>query len=290
MNLVSMILSGVIFGLTAFLPISGCGHITLMNCIPGIEASPLLMAALELGAVILLILTFRKDFLHTLTEYGKMGKELLLNCGYFFQSTFGKKQVQYYKLVRSGQRKLDCFYLGAVLPSVLWRILLQDVIGVAQRHLNVVGLCFVINGIVLMIADNLNPGEHKAGETSFWRGVICGALTGLAFLPGLSPVAFGITAVLLLGYKKDFAAVIAFFMLIPILLTDFVIRLCTADFSAVGLLESVMIPVAVLIELVIGFITIRCTLLVTKRGKFFFLALMNIVVGIAACLIQYLGS
>lgn len=290
MNMVSMILSGIVFGLTAFLPISGYGHIALMNYIPKVELSSLLMAGLDLGAVILLILTFRKDFLHTLTEYEKMGKELLLNCGYFFQKSFGKKEVNYYKLVRPGQRKLDCFYLGALIPSVIWRILLQNVIGVAQSHLNVLGLCFVINGIVLMIADNLNPGERKAGETNFSKGVICGILVGLSFLPGLSSIAFGITAVILLGYKKEFAAVIAFFMSIPVLMTDFVIRIIATDFSSIEIPDCVGILIAVLLEMVIGFITIRSTLLITKRRRFFFLALENIIVGIAVCLFVYLRS
>ncbi len=75
MNIIHVIILAIIEGITEFLPISSTGHMILASSIMGIAADPfvkLFTVAVQLGAILSVVVLYYKRFLRSFNFYIKL--------------------------------------------------------------------------------------------------------------------------------------------------------------------------------------------------------------------------
>lgn len=276
------IIFGLLYGLTGFLPISSSGHFSVIEHTLGYGVTPEIRVIMDIGAVILIIYVFHRDISRITKESFGMFVRCIKNSGIFLINIFKKNKKEYLKIKTNPYDDYALFLILAMVPEVALTILLQPVALVAASGILIPGLCLLINGLVLLIADNMNPGYRTTVEINIYTGLLIGLVQGLAFLPGFSYPAVAFTMALLFGYQKEFAVRTSFFLMIPAMLADSVYHILSFEKLPDFLnSESELIGVIcmVLALLIIGYICIRATLLIVRKKKFWLLALESLILG-----------
>ena len=276
------IIWGLLYGITEFLPISSSGHFSVMEHTLGYSALPEIRIFMYISAVILIIYVFHRDMNKLIKENFGMLIRLIRNSGIFFVNIFLKNKKEYLKIKNNPYDDYALFLIFAMIPEIALTVLLQPVARVAGSGILIPGLCLLINGVVLLIADNLNPGYRTKVEINIYPGFLVGLVQAVAFLPGFSYPAVAFTMALLLGYQKEFAIRTSFFLMIPIMLTDSVYHIFVLnEIPVLPESESELIGIAgmMLAVLIVGYISLRATLLIVRKKKFWLLAIENLILG-----------
>lgn len=280
-----LIILGLLYGITGFLPISSSGHFSVIEHTLGYGVSPEIRVLMNISAVILIIYVFHRDMNKLIKESFGMIIRIIKNSGRFFVNIFLKNKKEYLKIKNNPYDDYALFLIFAMIPEIVLTVLLQPVASVAGSGILIPGLCLIINGVVLLIADNLNPGYRTTVEINIYTGLLIGLVQGIAFLPGFSYPAVAFTMALLFGYQKEFAVRTSFFLMIPIMLTDsichiFGLKQIPVFFSSESeLIGTVGMMVALLI---VGNISLRATILIVRKKKFWLLAIENLILGVFA--------
>lgn len=282
MKLWMVIIIGLLFGVTDFLPISSTGHLSVLKHTLGVSVTPQICAILNICAVILIIYVFHRDMKKIFTECVGMLGRLFKNIGISVKNIGRKEKKEHVKIIKNPYDKYALFLLLAMVPEVILTVLLQPVARVSDSSLLIPGMCLIINGVVLLIADNTNPGYRSIVEINVYSGLLIGLVQGLAFLPGFSYPATAFTMALLFGYQKEFAVRTSFFLMIPAMLTDAVFHIIEigtpAEFLGQGSWYIATIVMMVIV-FIVGNICIRATLLIVRKKKFGILAIENLILG-----------
>lgn len=277
-----LIILGLLYGITGFLPISSSGHFSVIEHTLGYGVSPEIRVLMNISAVILIIYVFHRDMNKLIKESFGMTIRLIKNSGIFFVNIFLKNKKEYLKIKNNPYDDYALFLIFAMIPEIVLTVLLQPVASVAGSGILIPGLCLIINGVVLLIADNLNPGYRTTVEINIYTGLLIGLVQGIAFLPGFSYPAVAFTMALLFGYQKEFAVRTSFFLTIPIMLTDSICHIFGLK-QIPGFLssESELIGTVgmMVVLLIVGNISLRATILIVRKKKFWLLAIENLILG-----------
>lgn len=91
----------------------------------------------------------------------------------------------------------------------------KDVVEMASEILIVPGICLIVTGVLLIVADRIKDGDKLPKSVTYTNAFGVGIAQGIATLPGLSRSGTTITACLLSGYQRNFAVKYSFIMSIP---------------------------------------------------------------------------
>lgn len=277
-----LIILGLLYGITGFLPISSSGHLSVIEHTLGYGVGSEIRVVFNIGAVILIVYTFRMDMKKILKESFGMFLRLIKNAVIFFTNNFRRDRKAYLKIKTKFYDDYALFLFFAMIPEVAITVLLQPVAFVAGSGILIPGLCLIINGVILLIADNLNPGYRTTGEINIYTGLIIGLVQGVAFLPGFSYLAVAFTMSLLFGYRKEFAVRTSFFLMIPVMLADSVYHILGCNRIPEFLYqrnEFIGVAGMMIVLIIVGYVCIRATLLIVKKKKFWLLAAENLILG-----------
>ena len=163
-------------------------------------------------------------------------------------------------------RKFVMLIIVSTIPTAIFGVVLGDVIEVTSETLIIPGLCLLLTGVLLLIADRTVPGKKRANDVTYANAGIIGLAQGVAVLPGLSRSGTTITACLMCGFDKNFAVKYSFIMSIPAILGAVVMEI--KDFSKITFTNTEITGyvIGTLIAAVVGYICIK-TMLVVVRGK-----------------------
>ena len=172
----------VIEGLTEFLPISSTGHMMLGTAVLGIKATPfvkLFTIAIQLGAILSVVVLYFKRFLKSVDFYAKL--------------------------------------LVAFIPAAIFGVLLSDYIDAALENLMGVAVALFIGGIVLLFVDKWfkdnNQDEEK--DITYAKALKIGLFQCLAMWPGMSRSACTIIGGMSQKLTRKNAAEFSFFLAVP---------------------------------------------------------------------------
>lgn len=278
-----IVIYGLLYGLTGFLPVSSSGHFSVLGHTLGLNVSPEISIILNLSGIILIIYVFRRDIKILVKETFFMLGRLFGNIWICIKNIFAKEKKEYKRIMVNNYDGYALFLLLAMIPEAVMTFFMQPVAYVADLSLLVPGLCLLINGVILLIADNLNPGYRSPTQISIYTGIIIGLAQGIGLLPGFSYLAVAFTAALLFGYQKEFAVRTSFFLMIPPMLVDLIFNITKMNgipeiFCTMKNIPAIVVMAALL--MVVGNICIRATLLIVRKKKFWLLAAENMVMGI----------
>ena len=199
--------------------------------------------------------------------------------GIFFKNHFGKEKDAYIRLVSNGYRKMDLLIIVATIPTGIIGIVNSDFVEMASELLIVPGICLIITGILLLIADHTKGGSKTPKTVTYSNAFIVGICQGIATLPGLSRSGTTITACLVSGFNRKFAVKFSFILSIPAILGSLVFELKDIDLSLITSAEMVNYLVGMVVAGVVGFICIKMMLLVVREKKFTAFAIYCFIIG-----------
>jgi undecaprenyl-diphosphatase len=186
MNLLQLILLAIVQGVTEFLPVSSSGHLIVANellpeklpDIVGVEI------ALHLGTLASILVFYWRRIWRLLFE----------------------------------DRRVIWLMIVGTLPAVVVGLPLHKFgQGILQNTL-LAGLMFPVTAGLLWWSSRREPGVTSYTELTWQRALVIGLFQAVAILPGISRSGATIAAGLIVGLRRESAAVFAFLLAIPAIL------------------------------------------------------------------------
>lgn len=191
-NLPTIILLGIIEGLTEFLPVSSTGHLILAGALLGFEgpAELTFKIAIQLGAILAVLVAYRTRFANVLTGLARREPDA----------------VAFTRNILLG-----------FMPALIVGVVAYETIKVMLETPLVVAIALIVGGVAILIIERMAHRARYAsvevipGRTAFGVGVgQC-----VAMVPGVSRSGATIMFGLLAGLERKTAAEYSFFLAVP---------------------------------------------------------------------------
>lgn len=290
MTIIQSILLGIVQGITEFLPVSSSGHLAILQNIFHVETdgSMLFDIMLHVGTLAAVFVVFHRDIWHMIREAVFMARDICLNLRTWVLNKIHKTALRYRPVVNNSYRKFVVLILVSTVPTGIIGVLGKDLISDASRTLLIPGICLLITGVLLLIADLTPEGDRKPRDVSYTRGLIIGAAQGLATLPGLSRSGTTIAACLLCGLDRKFAVKYSFILSIPAILGAAVLEVKDVIAEPIAPAQVAVYAVGMVFAAAVGYICIKTMLVVVRSKKFKYFAYYCFAVGAVAIVGQFL--
>ena len=245
-------LLGVVQGLGEFLPISSSGHLALgqnfLNLTPDSSEMMLFDLAIHvatLGAVLVVFFRPVKRMVQSIVRgLGKYGVSVRL-------------------LKESPDLRLLWLGFLACIPTGLVYVIFSDRIEAFFAEPVVIGCCFMVTGLVILLAERLGRPRRGLREFAIWAALIIGLAQGLALMPGISRSGMTICVALLCGIRRGWAGRFSFLIAAPAILAGFALHLL----KVLGQVEASSVPwSAILLGSVVAFCVGLWALRVLLKG------------------------
>ena len=259
--MIRYLILGAVQGLTEFLPISSSGHLVLAERILGLDPPGILLEALlHLGTLLAILLVFRHDLLRLARSFVRKGEE----------------------------RNETVRLLVGTLPIAVFGFLLQKRIESAFASTFIVGICFLINGGILCIAEWSIKRAHRS-RTTLADALLIGLAQAAALLPGISRSGATISTGLLRGITGRAAARFSFLLAVPAVLGGGLYQLLESlHFLSAYQGEWVEFLFGMAAAAFIGVLAIKALLALIMRGKLKIFGVYCIVLGFASLIYSHL--
>lgn len=290
MTILQAIIMGIVQGVAEFLPISSSGHLVIMKHILHINDTGLLFdVMLHFGTLIAMFVAFFKDIKQLIIEgFGIIG-DFFINIGRLVHNLLSKEKREYNKVIRTAYRKFVMLIVVSTIPTGIMGILLKNVVEVTSETLIVPGLCLLLTGVLLLIADKTVLGKKRANDVTYTNAGIIGLAQGVSTLPGLSRSGTTITACLSCGFDKNFAVKYSFIMSIPAILGAVILQIKDIGTVAIKSTEMVGYVIGTAIAAIVGYICIKTMLVVVRKKKYKGFAYYCFVIGSIAIIWNFVA-
>jgi len=281
MDLAKSIIMGIVQGIAEFLPISSDGHLAIMRHILHIQTDNSLLfdVLLHFGTLIAVFIVFWKDIAELIVEGFKIIGDSLINIGRFCNNLASKKKTEYKKVISTPYRKFVMLIIVSTIPTGIIGVIFKNAIEVAGQTLLVPGLCLILSGLLLMIADRVKTGKKTEETATYQDATLIGVAQGLAILPGLSRSGSTITTSLLFGFDKNFAVKYSFIMSIPAILGAVILQLKDFSMDMVSQSDLLNYLVGTIVAAAVGYFAIKTMLIVVRGKKFKYFAYYCFTIG-----------
>ncbi|XOD67517.1 MAG: undecaprenyl-diphosphate phosphatase [Flavobacteriales bacterium Tduv] len=181
MNYIEAMILAIIEGLTEFVPVSSTGHMIITSSLMGIaqdDFTKLFTVTIELGAILSVVVLYRKRFVKGGNFYGKL--------------------------------------LIGFIPSVVFGILFSKKIDTLLESPITVAISLLIGGLVLInIDDRRDRSRRKETKVTYFKAFIIGLFQCIAMIPGVSRSAATIIGGMVQNLNRKTAAEFSFFLAVP---------------------------------------------------------------------------
>lgn len=266
MNIIQAIIIGVVQGLTEFLPVSSSAHLVFAQNILNVESSLAFDVFLHLGTLIAVLWYFRYDII-------KMLKSWWLSIGDILQGRFmqGFRDDPY--------KRLSWYVILATIPVGIVGVLFEDAIdALFAGALYVPAFFLFVTGTILYLSQRMPGGNINLHNITKKEALFMGLGQACAILPGLSRSGTTISAGLVAGLDKEFAAKFSFILSIPAIFGAFIFQL--KDIGSAMDANFLPIFLGFLASIVAGYFAIKWMLDLIKNKSLDIFAYYCWVVGI----------
>ena len=257
-DLLTIILLGIVEGVTEFLPVSSTGHLILAGELLGFHgaASGTFEIVIQLGAILSVIVLYWRRFWDVLIGLTRRDPRAI---------TFTRNVA-----------------LG-FLPSALIGVLVYKAVKAMLENPMIVAVALVVGGIAILVIERLvkAPRIHEVDEMSWRVAIGIGFVQCLAMIPGVSRSGATIMGALGLGVDRKAAAEFSFFLAVPTMLAASAYDLLK-NHEALGDTGWTAIGIGFLVSFVVALAVIRGFLAIVTRHGFGPFAWYRIIAGGAA--------
>jgi len=204
----SLILLGIMQGLTEFFPVSSSGHLVIAKYflklhLPGAAFE----AFLHFGTVVAVVVLFRKEI-----------KELVIS---FFDSIYklshGENISNIFK--NNSSSKLAWFLAISTMPAAIIGYTFSSYFEILFGKPIIASLMLIITGALLWLGNkNYLKGTKKISEITYKDAIFIGVAQAVAIFPGISRSGLTVIAGLSRNLDREFAARYSFILSVPIIL------------------------------------------------------------------------
>ena len=202
MDLLTVILLGIVEGVTEFLPVSSTGHLILATRLLGYDAGrwEVFNVVIQLGAILAIVVLYWRTFWAV-----AMG--------------LVRREPKSWLFVRN--------LFVAFLPAAVIGLALQRYIEALLGNADVVAVALVVGGVAILAVERFAPRSDISGVADIPLSTVIGIgfLQCLAMVPGVSRSGATILGALALGVERRTAAEFSFFLAIPTMLGASVLEL-----------------------------------------------------------------
>jgi undecaprenyl-diphosphatase len=256
--ILTIILLGIVEGVTEFIPVSSTGHLILANALLGYDAGQwaVFNVVIQLGAILAVIVLYWRTFWAVLIGLLKM-------------------QPEAWRFLRN--------IVVGFLPSAVIGLLLVDRIEALLGSPMTVGWALLVGGIAILVIERTAPRGHEKGvaDISFGKALGIGFIQCLAMIPGVSRSGATILGGLSLGVERRTAAEFSFFLAIPTMLGASTLEL-VKHHDHLGAATPAGIAIGFVVAFVVALLVIRWFIGLVSRRGFAPFGWYRIVVGAAA--------
>lgn len=257
MSLLSIILLGIVEGLTEFIPVSSTGHLILAGEVMRVpEGTETFDIVIQLGAILAVVVLYRQRFATVI-------------AGLFRRDP---------QAIRFTRNVLIGFLPSAVIGAVAY--------GAIKAMLNtpmIVAAALILGGIAILVIERTvrNPTCDSVEAMSVKTTLGIGLVQCLSMIPGVSRSGATIMGALTLGVERRTAAEYSFFLAIPTMVGATALALWKAR-DELGDAQLTAIAIGFVVSFVVAMLVIRWFLNVVTRHGFAPFAWYRIIVGTIA--------
>lgn len=257
MSFITIIILGIIQGMTEFFPVSSSGHLVLFQNMFGLK-EPQIFAdvMLHVGTLISLFVFLRREI-----------RDLLKGTLLFVRNP---------KRYHNDPRVKLIFALGlASIPTALIGYLFSNFFESLFASLRTVGLALIFTGCYLF----LTKFATEKRKNFLIHPLLIGILQGAAIVPGFSRSGLTIGGALFLGWKREDAARFSFLLSIPAIFGAALFQFGKID---TGSQPWAIIITGVVVSAIFGYLALVLLVSVINRGKFYTFSFYCFLVGVTA--------
>lgn len=245
------VLSGILEGLTEFIPVSSTAHLIIFGKYiqPNNSTNNTFEIFIQLGAILAVLVLYYKRFLELLNF---KNNKLANNQNSFSGGFSGVSGI-----IKISLACIPVFILGAFGYSHI-KELLNNIYSI---------LCALIVGGVLMILVEKLPIKTKVKsleEISFKQSFLIGLSQCFALWPGFSRSGSTIIGAMLLGIKREVAAEFSFLVAVPVILAASLFDLLK-NIQYLSKDDYLLLFVGLLVSFVVAIFSIKFFLNILKR-------------------------
>lgn len=284
MSLLQAIFLGIIQGITEFLPVSSSGHLAIFQNIFGMktEGGMLFDIMLHVGTLAAIFVVYWRDICKMIREFLFMCADIGTNIKIFYRNKRYDEALRYRRVIHNNYRKFVVLVVVSTIPTGIIGYAGKSLVGFASTTLIVPGVCLILTGLLLLVADNCKDGTKIPKDISYSNGFLVGIAQGVSTLPGLSRSGTTIAACLLSGFDRRFAVKYSFIMSIPAVLGAAVLEL--KDVAKETITQGLVLNCAVgaIAAALVGYICIKTMLVVVRKKNFKSFSIYCFVMGTVA--------
>lgn len=259
-HILTVILLGIVEGLTEFLPVSSTGHLILASELLGYDASVWAMfnVVIQLGAILAVIVLYWRTF-------WAVAMGLL------------KAEPVSWRFLRN--------LVIAFIPAAVIGLALHDHIETLLGAPRVVAVALIIGGIAILVIEKLVRETSIVGiaEIPILRVIGIGFIQCIAMIPGVSRSGATIMGALSLGVERRTAAEFSFFLAIPTMLGATTLELLKkGDQVATAAVSWGDIALGFIVSFIVALLVIKWFVGIVSRHGFAPFAWYRIVAGAVA--------
>ena len=188
--LLTLIILGIVEGVTEFIPVSSTGHLILLVDLIGFRGPPgrTFEIVIQLGAVAAVLWAYRARFLAAARG----------------------------ALTNPAERRFALSILVALAPAIAVGAVLYPLLRTMQTPL-VVAVALLVGGLAIFVIERIKPPprHHVADALPLRTALAIGFCQTVAMIPGVSRSGATIMGALLLGVERKAATEFSFFRLAP---------------------------------------------------------------------------
>ncbi len=252
--LISLIILGIIQGITEFIPISSSGHLVLSKFLLGFPSEGVLLEVVLHAGTLIPILIFYRKRIATLVE----------------------------GLIKGSPESwhLAGLLIIATIPAGLLHFAARNLVEQAYQIPLVTACALCVTGAILIIPV-LRTAPART-EISLWKALCIGFAQAFALIPGISRSGSTIMMARHLGIAPEKAAEFSFFMAIPILSGAILLELpklgnYVREGTSITELAAGMITAAI-----VGYLALAILMRMLKKGKFWVFGIYCLLLGASA--------
>jgi undecaprenyl-diphosphatase len=242
-EILTIILLGIVEGVTEFLPVSSTGHLILAGALLGYDEQKwaVFNIVIQLGAILAVVVVYWRTFLAVLAG-------------------LARRQPESIRFVRN--------ILAAFLPAAVIGFALHRQVEAMLGRPTIVAVALIVGGLAILLIERTARVSDSKGiaDIGLGKAVTIGFLQCLAMVPGVSRSGATIMGALALGVERRTAAEFSFFLAIPTMLGATTLELWKNrhDLGAVG---PAGIGLGFVVSFVVALVVIRWFIgIVSKRG------------------------
>jgi undecaprenyl-diphosphatase len=257
-SLLTIILLGIVEGLTEFIPVSSTGHLVLAGEMLGFnsEAAGTFEIVIQLGAILAVVVAYHRRFTDVLFGLARR------DAG----------AIRFTRNVALG-----------FLPSALIGLIIYKAVKAMLETPEIIAVALIVGGIAILVIERLvkEPRTRSVEEMGWKTALGIGFVQCLSMIPGVSRSGATIMGALSLGVERKTAAEYSFFLAVPTMLAasgyDLMKNGAALDSSA-----WTTIAIGFAVSFVVALLVIRWFIGIVSRYGFAPFAWYRIVAGSAA--------